>query len=571
MARFEHGDAPMRASAEKAKLPRPPLIITLVLALFACAVPANTQPAAPPYRLDTPMDVGAPNIDALAEKARTQGRIRVIASVARPLNMNPDAISSSDVANLTSRFVNQADALGIVTVKPLADLPLVVLELTAEQLEQLVEAGLVANVVEDVPEGLHLGDSIPLIQAGRGGLIPGADGLGQTIAILDSGIEADHPFFGGRIVAEACFSTNDTERGATSLCPDGRDNSIAEGSAAPCEFPRCGHGTHVAGIAAGRSAPGEIRRGVAPRASLIAIQVFSLITDSAVGPIETCAQNDLPSPCVRTFRSDQILALRQLIIWAADFEIAAVNMSIGGSDDLRSCDDDLRKEFIDYLRGLGIATVISSGNDGHTDGVSSPGCITTAITVGATTKADEVWGDSCVPGEQCEGSNSAEVVDFLAPGAEITSAVPNRECPPESRPCFGSMWGTSMAAPHVAGAFAALRSLSSDLTVAQIEQVLKATGAQIIDFREGAERRVLRRINLYAAACSVRDGRLVPHVLFVPAALGAQRVRDAGFQPRFAGDIGVGNTFISNVSPAPGNCVPAGSTVTLTLRAGRIP
>jgi subtilisin len=562
MARFEHGDTPVRASADKAKLPRLTLIITLVLALFACAVPANTQPAAPPYRLDTPMDVGAPNIDALAEKARTQGRIRVIASVARPLNMNPDAISSSDVANLTSRFVNQADALGIVTVKPLADLPLVVLELTAEQLEQLVEAGLVANVFEDVPEGLHLDDSIPLIQAGRGGLISGADSLGQTIAILDSGIEADHPFFGGRIVAEACFSTNDPTSGATSLCPAGADNSIAEGSAAPCElFPWCGHGTHVAGIAAGRSAPGEIRRGVAPRASLIAIQVFSLITDSAVGPVETCAQNDLPSPCVRTFPSDQILALRQLIIWAADFEIAAVNMSIGGGDDLRSCDNDPRKEFIDYLRGLGIATVISSGNDGQTDGVLSPGCITTAITVGATTKADEVWVDS----------NSAEVVDFLAPGAEITSAVPNRECPPEGRPCFEPMWGTSMAAPHVAGAFAALRSLSSDLTVAQIEQVLKTTGAQIIDFREGAERRVLRRINLYAAACSVRNRRLVPHVLFEPAALGAQRVRDAGFESRFAGDTGVGNTFISHQSPAPGNCVPAGSTVTLTLRAGRIP
>src|SRR5262249_26831189 len=124
--------------------------------------------------------------------------------------------------------------------------------------------------------------------------------------------------------------------------------------------------------------------------------------------------------------------------------------------------------------------------------VAAPGCITTAITVGNTTKSDTVNGSS----------DSAAVVDLLAPGTNITSSVPGGG--------FAQMTGTSMATPHVAGAFAALRSARNDLTVDQIETTLKTTGVSITDARNNLAR---PRIDLAAA---VRSALRLPRPSLVP-------------------------------------------------------
>ena len=99
-------------------------------------------------------------------------------------------------------------------------------------------------------------------------------------------------------------------------------------------------------------------------------------------------------PCTKSFTSDQIKGLERVLALSATLKIASVNMSLGGGKSTTDCDTDARKAVIDNLRAAGIATVIASGNDGFSDGVSFPACISSAVTVGSTTKADAVSGFS---------------------------------------------------------------------------------------------------------------------------------------------------------------------------------
>ena len=155
-----------------------------------------------------------------------------------------------------------------------------------------------------------------------------------------------------------------------------------------------------------------------------------------------------------------------------------------------------RKASIDSLRSVGIATVIAAGNDGYIDSTSAPGCLSSAVIVGNTLDAAGInnsWcglgngGTSQVDEVACD-SNSASFLDLLAPGANIYSSVPGGG--------FENKWGTSMAAPHVAGCWAVLKQAQPSATVDQIVQALKSTGVQVRDWRNGI---VTPRIDCKAA------------------------------------------------------------------------
>jgi hypothetical protein len=205
---------------------------------------------------------------------------------------------------------------------------------------------------------------------------------------------------------------------------------------------------------------------MAPDANIIAVQVFSRFDDRAGGPTP-CANAGEASPCTLTFPSDQIRALGHVRDLARGpvGGISAANMSLGGGMQTNPCAADTRRPIIQTLRGMGIATVIASGNDGFTNAVNSPGCITEAVTVGATTKTDSL----------SSFSNSASMVDLLAPGSSINSSVPGGG--------FAPFNGTSMATPHVAGAITALRSVCTNSTVDDVENALKGNGRSIVDTR----------------------------------------------------------------------------------------
>jgi subtilisin family serine protease len=274
-------------------------------------------------------------------------------------------------------------------------------------------------------------------------------GKGVTVAILDTGIDTAHPAFTGRVVDEFCFSIN-------SDCPNGSFFQTGAGAAAPCSWApnQCDHGTHVAGIAAGGTDWGL--PGVAPEAGILPIQVFSRVNN----PVN-CLPD--PAPCARSFRSNQIAAIGVVDSLAATHNIAAINLSLGKSTNGAPCMNATYVIAVLNAMSHGVAVVASSGNDGSPFAVNFPACLPGVVAVGATDNSDAVW----------PSSNSSDMVDLLAPGVLVTSSVPGG--------IPGDKTGTSMAAPHVAGAFALLAERFPSSTVIQRLDHLKSTGVPVTE------------------------------------------------------------------------------------------
>src|SRR5438477_13013268 len=90
-------------------------------------------------------------------------------------------------------------------------------------------------------------------------------------------------------------------------------------------------------------------------------------------------------------------------------------MSLGGATFTAPSDTDPTKPIIDNLRSIGVATVIAAGNNGSTSRLTTPGCVSTAVSVGSTDKSDVV----------SYLSNAASFMSLFAPGESITSSVPS--------------------------------------------------------------------------------------------------------------------------------------------------
>ncbi|MFI7128383.1 S8 family peptidase [Nonomuraea sp. NPDC050153] len=342
-----------------------------------------------------------------------------------------------------------------------------VAEVDRPTLAKLKKDSRVQSVYKDELRMPALDVSTALIRSNRANQA-GWTGRGATIAVLDTGIDRDHPFFTGRIVDEACFSSSDAGDGTVSLCPNNQPSQTGPGAAdaetAQCVIRGanvCNHGTHVAGIAAGRLATGAPSSGVAPEAGILPIQVFSRV-DSPM----TCLIGGTSPPCFLSYTSDQKLALEYVARVAKTHNVASVNMSLGGGGPYaQACDTDasvaaVKPEF-DTLVGLGVAPVVAAGNNGFANGVASPACISTAVAVGATDDSDAVTAFT----------NRGPLLDLFAPGVNIRSSVPDNT--------YGEKSGTSMAAPHVAGMFALMKQAYPAFTVAQSLQRLQETGTAV--------------------------------------------------------------------------------------------
>ena len=393
-----------------------------------------------------PPDHVPDHVQDLLEQTGQGETVRVIVEL-------PDQASQNPVAQ-------QARGQGAQVIHQYNNFPMLALEVNENALRGLLRSPRVSGIIEDVPEPPTLDGSIPHINADQVHNF-GWDGNGVTVAILDTGIDVDHPFFEGRIVEEACFSTTGDEP----LCPNGEEEQTGAGASDighdACldgTTNICTHGPHVAGIAAGgwaEGVSGSPQAGTAPAANIISIQVFSRFNDD-----DECGGDPGDAPCVKAKVGDQIAGLDLVYDLRDDYEIAAANMSIGNTQDNTSnCDGDNRKDPIDKLRDENIATILTAGNEGHGEGVGRPGCISTGITVGATNNSDTVF------------YNRGPLVDLLAPGRFIVSA--------EDAGTFGSKSGTSMAAPHVAGAWAVMRQAYPDMDVDEVFAVFQETGVDV--------------------------------------------------------------------------------------------
>ena len=430
----------------------------------------------------------------MAAQAKKYGVVRLIVTTKAPpsvRSMTPD--NQDNLVNLVAKSQSQAlqtagagsvDSNSVVKFKYTAAMALTA---TPDQFSRIMADPAFTGVYEDTLLFPSLADSVPLV-GGPVAWESEGTGDGQVVAVLDTGVDSQHQFLKDKIVDEACFGTymNHPLMRVRPACPNGKKMLVGPETGKPCVgISSCSHGTHVAGIVAGK---GRKFSGVAPEAKIIAVQVFSLMKSPF------CVFRTLKLKCVLAFSSDTIRALEWVYEQRRFYKIAAVNLSLGGGHFEEPCDDK-RPAFsamAHLLNRVGIAVVVASGNGAKSTGLSAPACVTEAISVGASTFDDEI----------AKFSNSASFLDLLAPGINshtasvrgIQSAIPGGY--------FERNAGTSMAAPHVAGAFAALRSINPSASVEQILTVLKDTGKMITESRNNV---VTPRIQVDNAVSSLED------------------------------------------------------------------
>ncbi|PLX70644.1 MAG: hypothetical protein C0602_03805 [Denitrovibrio sp.] len=359
--------------------------------------------------------------------------------------------------------------------------PYLTMKATRDDMQDLLDIDEITNVQVDELAKPIMSESNVLIGSDTA-WANGFTGSGQTVAVLDTGVEKTHAFLSGKVVAEACFSNAGGAGSGVSLCPGGVTTSYASGSGVNCSsaVDGCDHGTHVAGTIAGENGTGGIS-GVAPDATIIAMNVFTNFSGEAL-----------------SYTTDQTRALERVYALRGTYDIASVNMSLGGGSYSSYCDNDSRKAIIDNLRSAGIATVIASGNNGYTNSISGPACISTAIAVGSV--QDGSYGTTA--DRVSSFSNSSSLVDMLAPGQYITSSVPGGG--------YSAWAGTSMATPHVAGAWALVMSADTTATVSEVESALETTGTSVTDTKNNVTK---PRINVDEAIDTFGTGSVKVTIL----------------------------------------------------------
>lgn len=280
----------------------------------------------------------------------------------------------------------------------------------------------VAAVAVDQTVRAVLRDSVPLIGADQFRSDTGVTGAGKRIAIIDTGVDYMHPDLGGGL-------------GASYKVAGGYD--FVNRDANPMDDH--GHGTHVAGTAAGN---GPVLQGVASGARILAYKVLSASGSGSwsgvIAGIEAAADPDGDPDTLDG--------------------VDIISMSLGGA----GSPDDPVATAVDNATGGGILSVIAAGNSGPGYGtIGSPGVAVTALTVGATDKIDSLASFSS------RGPVGASAIkpDLTAPGVDICAAQwatawNSRLCVDDEHVAIS---GTSMATPHVAGAAALLWELEPQL------------------------------------------------------------------------------------------------------------
>ncbi|MDX2137557.1 MAG: S8 family serine peptidase [Chloroflexota bacterium] len=412
--------------------------------------------------------------EALVQRAEAEGLISVIVGI--DFNWEPNGELSAQevdaqVATMRSQrlsIVSRASNLGeaaIVSESQDWIIPYMALNVDAAGLRALATMPGVTTITENRYNEMFLNEGTRIVRA-QSMWAAGYEGQGQTVAIIDGGTDMQHPALIGRNAGEACYSGS--VAGSTSLCYNFTNAQIGLGAASPYRCQQlgasapddgCEHGTHVAGTAAGNDQAAGIR-GVAPRANVIGVNVFSWVPAQ-----QTILASD----------SNIISGLNYVYSLRFSYNIAAVNLSLGGGQFFGYCDtaNPAMTSIFASLRAAGIAPVVATGNNGFNTSISYPACISNAVSVGSV-------NDSRV---RSVFSNSLNTITwFMAPGESIFAAVPFGSdtdiASGGTADGYGTLSGTSMATPHVAGAIAVLKQATGVSTEVALT-TLRTTGQAI--------------------------------------------------------------------------------------------
>lgn len=457
--------------------------IVIVTGLIAVASASSVRPVtaeSPPSRelFGLPQGILLPHVEPttsgadvrddreiLLKKVLSDGRMRIIVGLATSIDLTsapeegglPDSQRRQAVATAQSSFLTRMSNANLNVIWRYRNTADLALRVDAKTLSQIMRDPGVVSIEEDRVVKPALSDSTRIIGA-PAAWAAGASGQDQVVAVLDTGVETSHSFLRGKTVVEACFSTANELAHEFTACPNGRSEQRGLGSARPCASEGCDHGTHVSGIAVGS---GRAYSGVARDAQLIAMQVFH--------DVKVATACDGHPNCPQSNGSDIKRALDYVYDLRGDYRIASANLSlgIGAYLDVVECDRSAPSiaATVGLLKSAGIAVIGAAGNykDEGMNGIAWPACHSSMISVGATTKADQV----------VFFSQSAPFLSLLAPGYMIQSSVLGDST--------SFMNGTSQAAPHVAGAFAVLRSAVPDASVDEILTALRSTGKLLRD------------------------------------------------------------------------------------------
>ena len=284
-------------------------------------------------------------------------------------------------------------------------------------------------------------------------------GEGATVAVLDTGIDPDHPDLNVSGWAEYDSNGNLVSEGPENAYDDGED----------------GHGTHVAGTVAGGNASGTAI-GVAPGAELYGIKVLGSDGSGSFG---------------------QVVAGME---YATENEsVDVLQMSLGANDYIADFIEPVRNS-----RDAGKIVVASSGNSGQGTS-SSPGNIYDSFAVGAVDDSRTVSGTSSGEnvttaddwGSDAPSDWPAEYVvpDASAPGVDVNSSLPGGG--------YGLKSGTSMAAPHASGVAAlVLSSTSRNVSDDKLYDAIRSTANHPDNATELDTRYGTGIVDAYAAVSS---------------------------------------------------------------------
>jgi subtilisin family serine protease len=417
----------------------------------------------------------SPPNPADVEAALTEQPTARVIVVLHPLEAGPEMAAQVAQSQETTR--QSIPPQDFAVIHQYETLPGLVGEVTPAGLERLRQQPEVAAIALDLPvEAADLTPSAIFIGADVVWRDFGLNGAGVNVAVLDTGVDTTHIDLAGAVIAQHCFNRNG------GCQPDG----AAESDSAQDEN---GHGSHVAGIIAGRGQTSP--HGLASGAGLVAVRVLGR---SGSG-----------------FSSDVLAGIDWVVAHQAQLNVKVMNLSLGGGNYSGNCDQAdantmLYAAAVQVARQAGIAILAAAGNSGQTDMLMAPACISGVMAVGNVYDAplgSMSWptclDQNIAPDQVVCVSNSSSELDLLAPGVAVQSVALGGGQTGKS--------GTSISTPHAAAVAALLWQAQPNLTPDEVETILKETGRPVTDARNG---RVTPRLDALAAVAHVVVGEVDP-------------------------------------------------------------